>query len=445
VATAHVRTPTSAEAEPSLATLTDVRIVHFFSPTSERIAKLIEHRLDRHGVDASLGGFDRSSAESPTQSHLVLVFPIRGDDRIPEPVERWMLEGIPLAGTHSLCVTGDFAPGRPFDPLVADEATRLMRDRGSTPRVSPLLIDTPASDGDLERLVDPWVSSLLHPPRRIIVPDGPAAGDREHGLDGIREAALDSICALLPRAPRVSLDEQGNCVRLSLDDGARYMRSLVPGLPRRQVDRILDLVGELAHLRFLGLPFARLGAIRSTLPPALRVLDLRGNPTLDLSFMERTSSIEALNLADCDLEDVPPSLQAVPELRTLVIAKNRLRSVPGWFSGLRPLQRVTFYRNELTTLGPGLSGLLNLHLLNIGATFVMFANEDLHSLDGLETLGLRLLGLHELPAAVLRLPNLRHVDVSKNPLRAAGSAERHGITLGQGMPAWRWDDLEKAR
>jgi hypothetical protein len=58
---------------------------------------------------------------------------------------------------------------------------------------------------------------------------------------------------------------------------------------------------------------------------------------------------------------------------------------------------------------------------------------------------LRLLGLHELPAAVRRLPNLRHVDISKNPLTVADDAEPGGVTLGQGMPAWRWDDLEEGR
>ena len=164
---------------------------------------------------------------------------------------------------------------------------------------------------------------------------------------------------------------------------------------------------------------------------------------LDFSFLRGRPSIEALNLADCDLEEVPPSLQAALALRTVVLAKNRLRSVPEWFSGLKALQRVTFYRNELTTLGPGLSGLSDLRLLNLGATYVMFRDDDLQDLPRLKVIGLRLLGLHEPPAAVLRLPGLRYVDVSKNPLALTSTGQRRGITLGQGMPTWRWDEAEE--
>ena len=267
MATAHVRTPSSPETEPSVAPLTGASILRFSSPTSERIAKLVEHRLDRHGVATSLGGFDHRSADPPAPGHLVLVFPIRGDDRIPDPVERWMRERAPLPGTHSMCVTGDFASGPPFDPLVATEATRLLRGRGSIPRVSPLLIDTPASDAELERLVEPWVLSLLDGGPRIVHPEASPAGDPGNGLEAIRERSLRAILRLLPRTPRVWMDERGNCVRLSLDDGARYVRSLMVGLPQRHVDRILELAGELEHLRHLGLPFAHLRAVRTALPP----------------------------------------------------------------------------------------------------------------------------------------------------------------------------------
>ena len=412
--TAHARTPSTPRAEQPLNALTNAHIVEFSSPTSQRIAELIGRQLDQHGVASSVASFDRFEPGSLVGGHFILVFPIRGDDRIPDLVERWLVEQAPAGSTHSLCVTGDFVPGQSFDPLVANEATRLLRDGRSLPRSSPLLIDTPPSDEHLSNVIGKWVRSMLDAQVPVPVAEAPVIAPSV-SLDGSREPSLRAICDLLPRPAQFALDDQGNCVRLSFDAGGRYVRSLLVGLPSRRVQRILGLVGDLGHLHHLALPFARLRSV-GAVPASVRVLDLRGNQIGDARFLEHTQGIEALNVADCDLEGVPAGVEALPQISTLVMAKNRIRRLPDWFSGLRTLRRVTVYRNQLPALGSAVSGLPELRLLNLGANVLTFSYDELQGLPRLEALGLRLLGLRELPEAVLRLPSLRHVDVSKNPI-----------------------------
>jgi Leucine-rich repeat (LRR) protein len=385
-----------------------------------------------------VASFDRLDRGSLGRSHFILVFPIRGDDRIPDLVERWLVEQAPAGSTHSLCVTGDFVSGQSFDALVASEATRLLRDRRCLPRIPPLLIDTPTSDEHLSDAIGKWVRSMLDAQVPVPVEEAPAIAPSVP-LDRSREPSLRAICDLLPGPAQFALDDEGNCVLLSFDDGERYVRSLLVGLASRRVQRILGLVGDLGHLRHLGLPFARLRSV-GEVPPSVRVLDVRGNQIGDASFLEHTPGIEALNVADCDLEGVPAGVQALPQLRTLVMAKNRMRRLPDWFSGLRTLRRVTVYRNQLPAVGSAVSGLPELRLLNLGANVLTFSHDELQDLPRLEALGLRLLGLRELPEAILRLPSLRHVDVSKNPITIPPGSGPLGIRFAQGMPAWRWDE-----
>jgi Leucine-rich repeat (LRR) protein len=441
VTTANARPSTQRTKLPPPAFLREAHIVHFGSPTSDRIAELVRSELDGRGVRTNVLTFDRSDGQSLTGGPFVLVFPIRGDDRIPDVVEQWLFQALPSASTHSLCITGDFVSGESFDPLVADEATRILRDRGSLPRLPPLLIDTPTSDEHLGEVIRGWIPSMLEMDVPLPIERGDSDPDLDAGagVDRIREPSLRAICRLLPGPPQFRLDDEGRCVRLSLDDGRPYVRSLLVGLTPRRVHRILGLVGDLGRMRHFGLPFARV-RMAGVVPPSVRSLDLRGNQIGDASFLEHAPGVEALNMADCDLQEVPTGLQGLPSLQTLIIAKNRLRRVPDWFSGLRTLRRLTVYRNQLSSLGSALSGFPQLRLLNLGANVLGFSGDELQDLPRLEAVGLRLLGLHEVPGAVLRLPSLRHVDVSKNPITIPSGAGVAGITFAQRMPAWRWDD-----
>ena len=421
--------------------LRTVDVVQFGSPTSQAIAARIEALLSQRSVKARTTTFEADPTARGSGDHLVLVFPIRGDERIPDQVESWIRSTVPGVA-HSLWVTGDFRAGEPCDRVAAEEATRLLSERGSPALIPPVLLDTPVAEDELDHVVGAWVARLLEPvielPGHSDAPD-PEPGDRRQAPrpDDVAEDALRGIVARLPIPPRVELDADGRCVSLSLTDGARYERGLLAGLPPRQIRAVLDLVAELSRLDLFGIPYSGLAAVDVRLPASVTKVDLRGNRLATLAFLADQEAVAFVNLADCDLAEVPDVLSSLPRLHTLVLGKNRLVSIPGWFGRLRSLRRVTTYRNMLTEIR-GLAGLPNLELLNIGASPLRLTDGDLHDLPGLEVLGLRLLGLDRIPASVWRLPRLRLVDVSKNPV-AVSPPSHPRVRFVERMPTWAWD------
>jgi hypothetical protein len=420
--------------------LQQVEVVHFESRTSEAIAARLARSLGVHGVGARCATFEAAAQDRRgSVDHRIIVFPIRGDERIPEAVERWILALAPGI-THSLWVTGDFRSGQPYDKVAADEATRMLSDRGSPPRSAPILVDTPIADEDLDPLVMRWVEELMDPITVV-----PAAVQNANGHSGppskgaeIEDPALRKLLSLLPAPPRYALDAQGRCTMISFDDGGAYERSLFAGLPDAQVRSALGLLEEMSGLEHVGLPYASLSELGVVLPPAVRKLDLRGNRFVDHAFIQGRGSLAFLNLADCDLIAVPEALATLSNLHTLVIGKNRLVEIPEWFSGIRSLQRLTLYRNQVQAV-PGLSRLPALTLLNMGASPLRLGDDALGELPELTVLGLRLLGLARIPRFVEELPRLTIVDISKNPV-ASGTWPAHPrIRFADRMPDWAWD------
>jgi hypothetical protein len=419
--------------------LRQVEIVHFESHTSEAIAARLDRSLGAHGVGARRATFEVPGGDGNGRfDHRIIVFPIRGDERIPEAVERWIL-AVPPGTTHSLWVTGDFRSGQAYNMVAAAEATRLLCDRGSPSRCPPILVDTPIDDEDLDPLVTRWVEDLMDPitvNRSVPQSRDGESGPPPRGTD-IGDPALRRVLSLLPAAPRYALDAQGRCTKISFDDGAAYERSLFTGLPGVQVRAVLETLAEMRSLEYVGLPYASLSELGVELPPDISKLDLRGNRFVDYGFIQGRESLAFLNVADCDLEVVPDALATLPKLHTLVIGKNRLVEIPAWFSSLGSLQRLTLYRNQVRAI-PGLSHLPSLALLNMGASPLQLADDAIADLPSLGVLGLRLLGLESIPRFVEDLPSLRTVDISKNPL--IGVPPKHPrIRFADRMPDWTWD------
>ena len=423
-------------AAPAPPTLRLAEIVRFDSPTSMAFAERIGAELSGHSIGCRIHGYDAEPMPAANGGHLVLVFPIRGDERMPDQVEAW-IRSVPGGTTHSLWVTGDFRTGEPCDRVAADEATRLLSERGSLPLVPPMLVDTPVDAADVSRLVGEWAARLLSPVIELSPPLEAGAPERT-SLDDMAEEPLRRIVARLPAVPEVVLDTEGRCVSLTLTDGAPYVRGLLAGLPAGEVRAVLDLVGELRRLERLGVPYSGLTTVDLDLPPSVTTVDVRGNRVTNLEFLRGAEAVAFLNLADCDLAEVPEVLATLPRLHTLVLGKNRITSIPGWCSELRSLRRFSTYRNMLTEV-PGLSHLPRLELLNVGASPLPLGADDLSDLPALELLGLRLIGLEEVPPTMWQLPALRQVDLSKNPLPpVTTNGERFRFV--DRLPSWAWDE-----
>jgi Leucine-rich repeat (LRR) protein len=425
--------------------LNSISIVHFPSRTSQKIADYALSQFSALFPRVSKTCMATPDREPHTNlDHVVVIFPILGDDRIPELAEDWLITKSASIASHSVCITGDFRGDELEDNPVAIEAERLLQTRGSHLRSPSLLVDTPVDDNDLEGLIRPWLIGQLGQPENTS-----AASDTDRQTlperlkprpsQQITDQPLKEILSVLPIRPHFSLDSEGQCTSLSFIDSAPYSRSLLRNLTRKQLGRIVGLVGEMTHLENLGLPFAGLRGLDLSLPESLEKLDLRGNYLDNYEFAMGHHNVALVNLAACDLVEPPKFLRTLPNLHTLILAKNRIDTIPRWFSSLEALERLTLYRNLLSGLGIGMHGLASLRVLNLGANPPLEDFEgDLSNLRSLEVLGLRLLDLHEVPQVLYELPRLQWVDMSKNPVFYQSDLSHPSITFADRMPRWDW-------
>jgi hypothetical protein len=425
--------------------LNSISIVHYPSRTSQKIA---DYALSQ--FSALFPRVSKTCMATPDRKphtnldHVVVIFPILGDDRIPELAEDWLITRAASITSHSVCITGDFRGDELEDNPVAIEAERLLQTRGSHLRSPSLLMDTPVDDNDLEAFIRPWLSRQLGRPEHA---SGAPGAERPTLLERsepgpsqqITDEPLKAILSILPIRPHFSLDSEGRCTSLSFIDSAPYTRSLLRNLTEKQLGRIHGLVGEMTHLESLSLPFAGLRHLDLCIPESVEKLDLRGNYLDNYEFATGHHNMALVNLAACDLEAPPEFLRTLPNLHTLILAKNRIDSIPGWFSSLEALERLTLYRNLLSSLGTGMHGLASLRVLNLGANPPLEDFEgDLSNLRSLEVLGLRLLDLQEVPQVLYELPRLQWVDMSKNPVFYQSDLSHPTITFADRMPRWDW-------
>ena len=373
---------------------------------------------------------DGADHTPPACERLVVVFPVLGDERIPDPVDAWLERGAPASGCHAIAMTGDFRSETTAHPA-AMEADRLL-GASSAPLAAPLLVDTPLAPEHARPTMHDWLDAIWGGEGEA----GRLPAEPPPPVDDARlQAPIRELLELLPAAPRLELDPEGRCVGLALVSTAPYPRSLLAdGV---DVARVLELAARVPELRMLGVSFAGLRAVPEVLPPRLLALDLRGNPLTRFRGLRRCRGLRALNLAACDLAAIPDEIRALPLLHTLVLAKNRLSALPPWLAAHTALERLTLYRNRLARIDPTIADMRRLRVLNLGANPIAELPEQLGTMRCLETLGLRLVPLPRAPAWLETAPGLRAVDASKTAFAHAAPC------FVDGMPRWQWDDVAR--
>lgn len=166
----------------------------------------------------------------------------------------------------------------------------------------------------------------------------------------------------------------------------------------------------------------------------------------DLSSFERGEHsfgnfphLEILSLQKCKLQEVPPSIQRLSQLKQLDLNCNALKTPPPWLKNLRQLETLDMGKcqlqevppsiqklsqlkklyldhNALKTLPPWLKDLKQLEVLNIGINLFELFPESLPFSPGLTTLNLRNNSLKILPLWLKDLKQLELLVISNNPL-----------------------------
>lgn len=127
-----------------------------------------------------------------------------------------------------------------------------------------------------------------------------------------------------------------------------------------------------------------------------------------------------LSLSNLDLELLPPAFRELKGLRELDLGDNQLRELPATIQGLPALLRLRVARNpRLLELPRWIGALRELRELDAEWCRIESLPDELFGLPKLATLRLRGNGLRALPAGLERLVALKHLDVRDNPLDEA--------------------------
>ena len=180
-------------------------------------------------------------------------------------------------------------------------------------------------------------------------------------------------------------------------------------------------VGRLAELREVSLAGNKLTSIPS-IPEAwcewtnLEWVNLAEN---EIAFIAdddgcETPALKTLILAGNKLASVPLDWGELSNLRTLILNFNRLRDFPLMVGGYPQLEELGLWSNELTSVPRELGGLANLRILDLDENRLTSLPAELGRLANLEHLWLASNELTSVPAELARLVSLSFLDLSSN-------------------------------
>ncbi len=127
--------------------------------------------------------------------------------------------------------------------------------------------------------------------------------------------------------------------------------------------------------------------------------------------------VDTLDLSGRGLSEVPPAVFDFPNLRTLDLRDNQIRSLPAYIDKLRHLSELRLDNNPLGQLpGRPIKNLRALRLLSLRNTGLDELPAELARLTNLETLNLDLNPFTEFPEPITRLQALRQLTLAGNTL-----------------------------
>jgi Leucine-rich repeat (LRR) protein len=135
----------------------------------------------------------------------------------------------------------------------------------------------------------------------------------------------------------------------------------------------------------------------------------------DLEALEELSILVPLSC-------LPPEIGMLTGLRTLILARNRLRWLPTEFDRLQALEILDLQGNQFAGLPPAVCRLARLQQLDLSGNQLREVTDHIELLQGLTWLDVAQNQLTSLPAALGRCGRLRLLDVRHNRIQALPDA-----------------------
>lgn len=208
--------------------------------------------------------------------------------------------------------------------------------------------------------------------------------------------------------PSLGMDRRGSEQRFSGDDGEFAKRV-------REAKRMGEL--RVSMKGYHELPNELRGLVQGN---QLRVLELEGHRLKAEEFDTLPETLEELNVSANLLGRVPTGVyyQAFGSLRSLRIARNRIKELPGLLSQCRALESLDVSGNDLTALPEELGTLPRLKELRAHSNPLASFPRQLCRLSGLTELDLSHCDLTALPSEIGCLRQLQRLNAHHNGITA---------------------------
>jgi len=129
----------------------------------------------------------------------------------------------------------------------------------------------------------------------------------------------------------------------------------------------------------------------------------------------KLQKLQVLNLNNVDIRTIPPEIGALTELRELSVSNNQISELPKELFSLSKLEVLTINSNALTSIPPDIKKLSNLKVLNLKYNRLTAVPEEIASLKSLEQLSLTGNAIGTMPN-LSGLKNLKNLAVRKTSL-----------------------------
>jgi Leucine-rich repeat (LRR) protein len=149
----------------------------------------------------------------------------------------------------------------------------------------------------------------------------------------------------------------------------------------------------------------------------LRSLNLAGNRLRTLpGWIESLNQLRTLVISDNSLETLPSSFERFTQLRSLDISWNRMTEVPAPVRAFSQLESLSLDHNKLGSVPEWLGQFSRLQSLSISSAELTILPESMRNLTQLKSLDLSRNELRSLPEWMGELVNLSKLDVASNQL-----------------------------
>lgn len=176
------------------------------------------------------------------------------------------------------------------------------------------------------------------------------------------------------------------------------------------IQGILTLVLVTLTLQVFGQDTLQKVAPVSAMSDTLSLKKLKSYKVLS-SALKNPKQVQKLDLSRQKLKEFPIEILQLNELRVLILAGNKIKSIPPEIGTLTKLEWLDLSNNKITELPKEISNLKNLKVIHINRNELITVPPEISQLERLELLDLWSNEIDSLPSEIGTMTNLKELDL----------------------------------